>query len=78
VDVRSPEEFGVSHLPGGLNLQKAEQIAAVMTEEKTTALYCSIGYRSSRLTHGLARQGKREVMNLEGSIFQWADEGRTV
>lgn len=80
VDVRSPEEFGVSHLPGAVNLQTAAQIAAAVNERKPTrtVLYCSVGFRSSRLAHALARQGLRGVMNLEGSIFQWANEGRAV
>jgi rhodanese-related sulfurtransferase len=80
VDVRSPEEFAVSHLPGAVNLQTAAQIAATVNERKParTVLYCSVGFRSSRLVHVLARQGLRGVMNLEGSIFQWANEGRAV
>jgi rhodanese-related sulfurtransferase len=80
VDVRSPEEFAVSHLPGAVNLQTAAQIAAAVNERKPprTVLYCSVGFRSSRLAHALARQGLRGVMNLEGSIFQWANEGRAV
>jgi rhodanese-related sulfurtransferase len=80
VDVRSPEEFAVSHLRGSVNLQTAAQIAAAVNERKPTktVLYCSVGFRSSRLARALTRQGLRDVMNLEGSIFQWANEGRAV
>jgi len=80
VDVRSPQEFAVSHLPGAVNLQTAAQIAAAVNERKParTVLYCSVGFRSSRLAQALMQQGLRDVMNLEGSIFQWINEGRAV
>lgn len=80
VDVRSPEEFAVSHLPGAVNLQSVEQIAEAVKMKKpsTTILYCSVGFRSSRLAHLLSQQGWRDIVNLEGSIFQWANEGRAV
>ena len=80
VDVRAPEEFAVSHLPGALNLQTTEEIAAAIIERKParTVLYCSVGYRSSRLASALAGDKLGELMNLEGSIFEWANEGRPV
>ena len=80
VDVRSREEFAISHLQGAVNLPSAEQIAEAVREQKPSKaiLYCSVGFRSSRLAHALAQQGLPEVMNLEGSIFQWANEGRVV
>ena len=80
VDVRSPEEFAVSHLPGAANLTSVEQIEEGMEQRRaaTTVLYCSVGFRSSRLTRALIDQGLSEVVNLEGSIFQWANEGRAL
>jgi rhodanese-related sulfurtransferase len=78
IDVRSPDEFAVSHLRGAINLQRPEQIASAIEENAAdrTILYCSVGFRSSRLAYALAEKGK--VSNLEGSIFQWANEGRAV
>ena len=80
VDVRSSREFSVSHLRGAVNLQTGEAIASAMKERKPsrTVLYCSVGFRSSRLACMLSRQGARAVFNLEGSIFQWANEDRPV
>ena len=80
VDVRSPEEFAVSHLRGAINLQAAEQIAEAVRKHKAekTILYCSVGFRSSRVAHVLTERGVPGIVNLEGSIFQWANEGRTV
>ena len=39
-------------------------------------VYCSVGYRSSRLVARLQQAGCTNVFNLEGSIFQWANEDR--
>jgi len=80
VDVRRSEEFAISHLHGAVNLRTTEQIARAVTERNPdkTILYCSVGFRSSRLANLLAQRGGRKVLNLEGSIFQWANEGRPV
>jgi rhodanese-related sulfurtransferase len=77
--MRTSEEF-VSHLRSAVNLQTAQQIAQAVKERKPTQtiVYCSVGFRSSRLAQSLADRGVGEVMNLEGSIFQWAHEGRPV
>jgi rhodanese-related sulfurtransferase len=78
VDVRAPEEFAVSQLKDAINATTAEGIAQAIQERKpsTTILYCSVGFRSSRLAEQVGRQGFDAVANLEGSIFQWANEGR--
>ena len=39
-------------------------------------MYCAVGYRSSAVAERLQKAGVRTVFNLEGSIFQWANEGR--
>lgn len=78
IDVRGPAEFAASHLPGAVPARSASNIAALIRERAPakTILYCSVGFRSSRLAHLLARRGVSNVANLEGSIFQWANEGR--
>ena len=37
-----------------------------------------MGWRSSELARELQRRGWTNVHDLEGSIFAWANEGRTV
>jgi rhodanese-related sulfurtransferase len=88
VDVRSTQEFAVSHLRGALNLQTPDSIAQAVRALQPFAscaakdcsakavLYCAVGFRSARLAHALQRRGLEKVFNLEGSIFQWANEGR--
>ncbi|HEX4945822.1 MAG TPA: rhodanese-like domain-containing protein [Blastocatellia bacterium] len=76
LDARTPEEFAVSHLHGARN---GEQIAAALKDypkDQPIVTYCAVGYRSSVLADKLRQQGFTNVANLEGSIFQWANEGR--
>lgn len=78
VDVRSPAEFAVSHLRGAVNLRKPAEILRAIKERgpSKTVLYCAVGFRSSMLARSLVEKTECEILNLEGSIFEWANEGR--
>ncbi len=79
LDVRTPDEFVVSHLPGAYLTRHAQDARQRLTDvgiDTPIVLYCSIGYRSSGLAELLRRQGFTHVRNLEGSLFAWANEGR--
>lgn len=80
VDVRRPEEYAVSHLQGAVNLQDADAILRQVQAQAATEIvvYCSVGYRSSRMAQTLQQKGWQRVANLEGSIFEWANSGRPV
>lgn len=81
LDARSPEEYAVSHLPGAHRVPPvADTISSLDTLSRDTPIvvYCSVGYRSARITSRLQKQGFTNVANLKGSIFRWANEGRTV
>lgn len=79
LDVRKPEEFAVSHLPGAKRIDPSAKPAEVLSSIPTNrpvVVYCSVGYRSSELATRLLEAGFTNVSNLEGSIFQWANEDR--
>ena len=79
IDVRQREEYEVSHLPGALHLPTVEAIQqASIPAHATLVLYCSVGYRSARLAEQLQEKGYKNVMNLEGSIFEWHNQERPV
>jgi len=84
LDVRTAAEFAVSHLPGALWLDPATPTSPTpgCLQDKPLdtpiALYCSVGYRSAIMGDRLQKAGYTHVMNLEGSIFQWANEGRAL
>ncbi len=79
LDVRAREEFEVSHLPNAIWAATAQQQSNALlhvSPSRTVVLYCSVGWRSAQATSRLLKGGRRGVFNLEGSIFQWANEGR--
>ena len=81
VDVRSREEYDVSHLRGALRAESEDEALDVLALEpldRPIVVYCSVGYRSSMLAESLAGAGYTNVANLEGSLFAWANEGRPV
>lgn len=77
VDVRAADEFAVSHLRAARNLTSVEEVRATLrTNAQPVVVYCSVGYRSSALGEKMQRAGLTNVVNLEGSLFQWANERR--
>ncbi|MCZ6820754.1 MAG: rhodanese-like domain-containing protein [Calditrichaeota bacterium] len=81
LDARELKEYEVSHLQAArLAGSENAAIAAIrgLEKEHPIVVYCSVGYRSSQLATRLQTLGYKKVYNLEGSIFQWANEGRPV
>jgi len=80
LDVRAPEEFAVSHLPGAVRAETVAEARAAMEGEpgRPVIVYCSVGYRSAKLADELRQAGYPQVRNLEGSIFAWANAGHPV
>jgi rhodanese-related sulfurtransferase len=79
IDVRTRKEYEVSHLPGAIWAETPSQIesaTSAVSDHKPVVLYCSAGVRSSRAAAKLMASGRANVFNLQGSIFQWANEGR--
>src|SRR5262249_30750378 len=75
----APAEFAVSHLKGAINHRTPNEIEAVLREDlRRTVVYCSVGFRSARLAQVLMERGFSNIWNLEGSIFQWVTEGRSI
>lgn len=80
IDVREDDEFRVSHLREALNLESAEAIASFIEQQGLARdteiiVYCSVGYRSAAVAADLQQRGFTEVLNLEHSLFEWANKG---
>ena len=76
LDVRTPEEYAVSHLPGALNVHPEETDFTFLEgvpRDQPIVTYCSVGFRSAELARRLQAAGYGNVFNLEGSIFAWAN-----
>lgn len=79
LDTRSAQEYAVSHLPGAIWMDpKSKHPPEAVPKKTPIVLYCSVGYRSSRAAAQLKKSGYVDVRNLQGSIFQWANESRPV
>jgi rhodanese-related sulfurtransferase len=79
LDVRTPEEWNVSRLPGARRVDPSasvETAAAGLSKDTPIVTYCAVGYRSGEMADRLRAAGFSNVHNLEGSIFQWANEHR--
>jgi len=80
LDVRSPEEQTVSELFGArrVDARQPDLDSLVIPEDAKVVVYCSIGYRSAALIEDLKRAGIEHVYNLEGGLFDWANQGRPI
>jgi rhodanese-related sulfurtransferase len=80
IDARTLEEYEVSHLldarlaPSDLH----ELSCWNLTNSAFIVTYCSVGYRSAIFAQQLKTIGYTEVYNLDGSIFEWVNEGQPV
>lgn len=80
-DVRTAEEYAVSHLAGARRVPPDTLEAAfldTLARDTPIVAYCSVGYRSSAFVERLREKGFTNVSNLEGSIFEWANRGYPV
>ena len=82
LDVRTPVEFGISHVPGSINAPLAliekhtRQIGQLLPRD--TVVICRSGARSTRAAELLASAGMTSATVLTGGIDAWRDAGRTV
>ena len=81
LDVRSTEEFAVSQLKGAVSVPTDKAVLKQVETHQKDALivvYCSVGLRSAVTAQALQKRGFRNVFNLEGSLFEWANTGLPV
>ena len=79
LDVRTEDEWNLSRLPGSRRVApnaSVEEAAPGIPKETPIVTYCAVGYRSAALATKLMEAGFASVRNLDGSIFQWANEHR--
>ena len=81
LDARSKREYAVSHLAASRQIDiasdfTAEQALKEVSKNTPIVVYCSVGYRSAEVAQRLKQAGFSHVFNLEGGLFQWANEER--
>ncbi len=79
IDVRAGEEYHVSHILGAEHIESAQEVEKLVVGKNTKIVfYCSVGYRSAKITSELRKQGFTNAFNLTGGIFEWANRGLDV
>jgi rhodanese-related sulfurtransferase len=81
LDAREPDEYKVSHMQRaiyvGYNDFTIDAVKAV-PKESAIVVYCSVGYRSEKVTEKLKAAGYTNVSNLYGGIFEWKNQRHDV
>ena len=81
LDAREPEEFAVSHLAGAIPVGYDHFTLATLPDlpkDAPLVVYCSVGYRSEKVTEQLRAAGYTHVSNLYGGIFEWVNQNHPV
>ena len=78
LDSREYKEYQISHMSGAIwvgydnidwtKINKQNKDAKIV-------IYCSVGFRSGKLTEQLKKKGYSNVTNLYGGLFNWANNG---
>lgn len=81
LDTRAKKEFKVSHIKyaqwvGFLSYHKGK--VKDIPKDKKIILYCSVGYRSEKITEKLMKEGFTNVFNLYGGFFEWVNEEKGI
>ena len=81
VDTRELYEYETSHIENAIwvgydnfNIGRFDAI----NKNTPIILYCSVGYRSEKITEKLLESGYTNVSNLYGGIFEWTNKGMPV
>jgi rhodanese-related sulfurtransferase len=79
LDTREKVEFEISRIQNAIWIGYDDfDISRIDSIEKNQEIiiYCSVGYRSSKIGEELIESGYKNVKNLYGGIFNWANENR--
>ena len=78
LDAREPREYAVSHIKGaipvGYDHFAVENLPVGLSKNQPIVVYCSVGYRSEKVTEKLQKAGFTNVSNLYGGIFEWVNQ----
>jgi rhodanese-related sulfurtransferase len=81
LDAREKSEFEVSHIKNAVwigyddfNLSRVEDIP----KDAQVVVYCSVGYRSEKVTKKLQEAGFTSVRNLYGGLFEWINQDNII
>ena len=77
LDAREKAEYNVSHIKNAIwigyddfNISRLDSIS----RDAKVVVYCSVGYRSEKITEKLKTAGFKNAANLYGGIFEWVNQ----
>lgn len=73
VDLRTPVEFGVAHIPGAINipLTELENRLDEISNDNGVLIYCINGSRTRQAEPILYAHGFENIYHLEGAFYSW-------
>lgn len=81
LDAREWSEYQVSHIENaryvGYDQFEMDRLKSVNKKQKIV-VYCSVGYRSEKISEKLKQAGFMDVSNLYGGIFEWVNQENPV
>jgi rhodanese-related sulfurtransferase len=81
LDAREKAEFDVSHIKNavwiGYDDFKMSRLNGI-SKDAEIIVYCSVGYRSEKITQKLQEAGFKHAKNLYGGIFEWVNQDQEV
>lgn len=73
LDVRQPSEWQQGHIPGARHIPGGELVSrlAEVPRDRTVAVYCGSGYRSSVAASLIRSNGHQDIRNVLGGFAAW-------
>ena len=82
LDVRSPQEYRMGHVPGALNIPYTELAAQLprleQMKQSEVVVYCEVGARARYADRLLRGAGFSQVRRLRGDMAGWRNNGLPV
>lgn len=81
IDAREKSEYDVSHIKNAIWVGYSDfDLARLksLSHDQSLVVYCSVGYRSEKITEQLLQAGFTKSFNLYGGLFEWVNQGKDV
>jgi rhodanese-related sulfurtransferase len=79
LDVRHADEFAEDHIEGAVNIDVEDpsfgQNIQSLDKSKTYLVYCRAGRRSMNAAQQMTAAGFTDVVNLDGGLTSWKEQG---
>lgn len=84
LDVRDPDEYRASHIPGAVNISrgmlefKFTNDPSLENRDLNIVLYCKTSGRAALSAKALKEMGYRNVQSIEGGFDAWSEAGKDI